>query len=194
MRLFLCGSMAASQAERSVNIYPGPPHNWTHKRRKKANLSTYLPPRRIITSLFLILCPHTCNPLLFFLALSGSLFLSVTDYHTVEARKATSCVCSKCIQKTQTKRNKNALWRRQKPTETDGYFVRWTFHPGQVQLRDFNLSALLLTSLFQALLRTMHSPFEQIMGNLKCDNILSSHHMLPMISLQTLHLMLLPQW
>lgn len=40
----------------------------------------------------------------------------------------------------------------------------------------------------------MHAPFEQIIGNLKCDNILSSHHMLPMIPLlQTLHLMLLPQ-
>ena len=51
------------------------------------------------------------------------------------------------------------------------------------------LESWVFTSLFlfflspaKAHCRSMHFPFEQIRSNLKCDNILSFHHMLPMIS------------
>ena len=117
----------------TVNIYPGLPRTGLINERKRVGLSTLLCPRGIITSLFLILCPRTCNPLsVLSYIIYGSLLLSVTDYHTVEACNITSCVFSK-------KREKRALWGRQEPTGTDGYFVWWTFQPSQVQPGDTGL-------------------------------------------------------
>ena len=143
---------------------------------------------------FLILCPHTCNPLsVLSYVIYGSPLLSVTDYHTAEACNTTTCVFSKKKKKERKKERKRALWGRQEPAGTDGYFVWWTFQPSQVQPRDTGL--FFPPPFLQGRLRTMHAPVEQIIGNLKCDNILSYHHKLPMIPLlQTLHLMLLPQW
>lgn len=80
----------------TVNIYPGLPRTGLINEKKRARLSTLLCPRGIITSLFLILCPRTCNPLsVLSYVIYGSLLLSVTDYHTVEACNTTSCVFSK---------------------------------------------------------------------------------------------------
>lgn len=58
-------------------------------KKKRAHLGTYHLPEGIITSLFLILCPYACNPLsVLSCVIYRSLFLSVTDHHTVEACNA----------------------------------------------------------------------------------------------------------
>lgn len=74
--------------QRTVNIYPGLPRTRLIN-EKRARLSTYLPPRGIIMSFFLILCPH--NPLSVSLYITYGLLFD-RFYHTVEACGATGDV------------------------------------------------------------------------------------------------------
>lgn len=87
--------MAASQAQRTVNIYPGLPRTGLINEKKRP-VSAHSCPRGIITSLFLILYPHTCNPLsVLSHVINGFHPVSMTDYHTVEAHNLTSWICDK---------------------------------------------------------------------------------------------------
>jgi len=117
---------------------PRPPWNRTHKWKKRAHLSTYLSPKGIITSPFLILCSHTFNPLsTLSYIIYGCLSLSVTDYHTVEACN-TAANRPKCGQDPK-KKKKKAVWSKQKPTEC--CCVWWTLRLNKVQLRDIGSSS-----------------------------------------------------
>lgn len=84
--------MAASPAQRTVNIYPGLPRTGLINEEKVPSQHIAVPEESSRPP-FLILCPHTCNPLAVLShVINGFHPIVMADYHTAEARNPASRV------------------------------------------------------------------------------------------------------